>query len=164
MVILRDVLDADLEVFFEHQCDPVANAMAAFPARDREAFLAHWARIRADPTAAVQTVVVAGRVAGQVMCWQQSGDRLVGYWIGRQFWGRGVATVALGQFVASLQQPLHAHAAIDNHASIRVLTKCGFTPLLAEGGASSMVGEDGVEELVLVLPIMADPSERGRSG
>ena len=32
--------------------------------------------------------------------WQDDGRRLVGYWIGRQYWGRGVATQALARFVA----------------------------------------------------------------
>ena len=49
-VQLRAVVEADLPIFFEHQRDPESNAMAAFPARDREAFDAHWAKILADPT------------------------------------------------------------------------------------------------------------------
>jgi hypothetical protein len=30
-VMLRDTLDEDLPILFEHPRDPVANAMAAFP-------------------------------------------------------------------------------------------------------------------------------------
>jgi hypothetical protein len=37
-----------LLVFFEHQRDAEANQMAAFPARDRDAFMEHWAKILAD--------------------------------------------------------------------------------------------------------------------
>jgi hypothetical protein len=40
-VLLRDVEEDDLPVFFEHQLDPEATRMAAFSARDRKAFLAH---------------------------------------------------------------------------------------------------------------------------
>ncbi len=47
-VQLRDVAEGDLPVFFEHQRDPVANRMAGFPPRDRDAFVAHWAKILAD--------------------------------------------------------------------------------------------------------------------
>lgn len=50
-VTLRDVEENDLPIFFAHQLDPEANAMAAFTARDpsdREAFMAHWAKIMAD--------------------------------------------------------------------------------------------------------------------
>ena len=41
-VRLRDVAEDDLPIFFEYERDPVANEMAAFPARDREAFMEHW--------------------------------------------------------------------------------------------------------------------------
>ena len=44
-VQLRDVADGDLPIFFEHQLDPDANHMAAFTARDRDDFTAHWTRI-----------------------------------------------------------------------------------------------------------------------
>ena len=37
-VRLRDVTEDDLPIFFDHQRDPVANRMAAFPARERDAF------------------------------------------------------------------------------------------------------------------------------
>jgi hypothetical protein len=33
-VVLRDVVDSDLPIFFEHQRDPEAGRMAAFPSRD----------------------------------------------------------------------------------------------------------------------------------
>ena len=40
-VHLRDVVEADLPIFFEQQRGPVANRMADFPAREWEAFLPH---------------------------------------------------------------------------------------------------------------------------
>jgi len=46
--LFRDVIETDLPVFFEHQRDPEATAMADFPARDREAFDAHWERVLGD--------------------------------------------------------------------------------------------------------------------
>jgi hypothetical protein len=50
-VQLRDVTEDDLPLFFEQQLDPTANYMAAFTGKDptdREAFMAHWARILGD--------------------------------------------------------------------------------------------------------------------
>ena len=41
-VLLLDVAEADLSTFYEHQSDPEANHVAAFPAGDRAAFMAHW--------------------------------------------------------------------------------------------------------------------------
>ena len=62
-VLLRDVTEDDLPVFFEQQLDPVATQMAAFPARDRQAFMAHYAKIRSDETVIIQTILFDGRVA-----------------------------------------------------------------------------------------------------
>jgi RimJ/RimL family protein N-acetyltransferase len=144
-VRLRDVIVDDLPTFFEHQRDPDATRMAAFVARDREAFMAHWTtRVLGDATAVKQTVLVDGRVAGNVVCWWHDGQRLIGYWIGREFWGRGVATAALGRFVELVPtRPLRAHVAVTNAGSIRVLEKCGFV----------LVGREmaDVEELVYEL-------------
>ncbi|MET0202384.1 MAG: GNAT family N-acetyltransferase, partial [Gaiellaceae bacterium] len=84
MPVLRDVEPADLDAFFEHQSDPEAVAMAAFPARDRESFDAHWARLLADDSLVTRTIVDDGAVAGNIGCWEQDGRRLVGYWVGRE--------------------------------------------------------------------------------
>jgi RimJ/RimL family protein N-acetyltransferase len=125
--LLRDVVEADLPVFFEHQADPEAAAMADFPARDRDAFDAHWERILADPSLSKKTIVFEGQVAGNVVSWEQDGRRLVGYWLGREFWGKGLATRALGELIDELgTRPLYAYVAKTNIGSIRVLEKCGF--------------------------------------
>jgi RimJ/RimL family protein N-acetyltransferase len=154
-VVLRDVGEADLPILFEHQREPEANRMAAFPARDREAFMAHWTRVLADDTVIARTVLVDGKVAGNVVSWEQGGRRLVGYWIGREFWGRGVATGALSAFLREVtDRPLHARVAKDHVASIRVLEKCGFT-ISDEQDQSSDEPGDGVEEILLRLDAQA---------
>jgi len=88
MGVLREVVEADLPVFYEYECDPEASVMAAFPSRERDAFLAHWARTLANDSALTWTIVCDGEVAGNIGCWEADGRRLVGYWIGRAFWGR----------------------------------------------------------------------------
>jgi RimJ/RimL family protein N-acetyltransferase len=129
-VRLRDVVEADLSILFEHQRDPEAVDMAAFGPRDLAAFSEHWARILADDALIAKTVLVDGRVAGNVVSWEADGERLVGYWIGREFWGAGVATAALRAFVELVPaRPLRAHVATTNVGSIRVLEKCGFVPV-----------------------------------
>jgi RimJ/RimL family protein N-acetyltransferase len=145
-VRIRDVREDDLEVFFEQQLDPEATRMAAFPARDREAFMAHWAKTDLDDANIKQTVVLDGQVAGNMLSWEQDGQRLVGYWIGRPYWGRGVATAALALFLERVPtRPIHAHVAVHNAGSIRVLEKCGFQRV-----GDATVGEDGVGEILLV--------------
>jgi RimJ/RimL family protein N-acetyltransferase len=55
------------------------------------------------------------------------GQREVGYWVGRDFWGRGLATKALKIFLEIEEtRPLYGVVAVHNIASQRVLEKCGF--------------------------------------
>ena len=149
-VSLRDVVEADLPIFFEHQRDPDATRMAAFPARDREAFQTHWAtKILGDAAVAKKTILFGGQVAGNVVSFERAGTPLVGYWIGKEFWGKGIATRALSLFLETVRtRPLFAHVAKENAGSIRVLEKCGFR-LSAEQPPGP--GDDGVEEIVMEL-------------
>jgi RimJ/RimL family protein N-acetyltransferase len=150
-VRLRAVEDSDLDVLFAHQADPVATEMAAFAARDRHQFDAHWAKLRLDDTVIVRTILADGVVAGTIVSWPDGADRLIGYWIGREHWGRGVATQALTRFVGEVPlRPLRAHVAEHNPGSIRVLQKCGFQRDPARE-AQSAAPQDGVEELIYVL-------------
>ena len=143
--VLRDVRADDLNAFFEHQREPEANRMAIFPARDRDAFDAHWRRLLADDSLTKKTIVHDGEVAGNLLCWQQEGQRLVGYWVGKEFWGKGLATRALAEFVSEMSaRPLHAWVATSNVGSVRVLEKCGFVRV---GSRTS-----DVEELLFELP------------
>jgi RimJ/RimL family protein N-acetyltransferase len=150
-VRLRDLTEDDLPIFYEQQADPEANAMAAFPARDREAFTEHWLKVLADDSVSKKTVLFDGHVAGNIVRFEQSGQPLVGYWIGRSYWGKGIATRALSEFLGQVAaRPLYARVAKHNVASIRVLEKCGFT-VAGEERAPSGAGEDEVEELVMRL-------------
>jgi RimJ/RimL family protein N-acetyltransferase len=148
---LRDVSRSDLGVLYEHQSDPEASRMAAFPIRDRKAFYAHWDRILRDRSLIKKTILLDGVVAGNVVSFERNGVREVGYWIGRSFWGRGIATRALAQLLEQIAiRPLYARVALHNVASIRVLTKCGFSICHDDLGPVTGLG-DGVEELLLKL-------------
>ncbi|QIN81306.1 GNAT family N-acetyltransferase [Rubrobacter tropicus] len=152
-VRLRDVDEGDLTTFFDQQLDPEANRMAAFTSRnpaDRDAFAAHWSRILGDETIVKKTVLFDGLVAGNVLGFEQFGGREVSYWIGKEFWNRGIATRALSEFLNQTEtRPLYARAAKDNLPSIRVLEKCGFTISGEDGGFSNARGEE-VEEFILI--------------
>ena len=155
-ILLREVTEDDLVIFFAQQQDPAANWMAAFTAKDPTdwaAFAAKWAKILDDRTGTAKTIVCGGRVAGNVLSFVApwSGQREVSYWVGREYWGRGVATRALTAFIELLaDRPLYARAAADNIASIRVLEKCGFIPIGRDRGFAEARGEE-VEEVILEL-------------
>ncbi len=108
--------------------------MAAFPPRDHDAFMAHWHKIMRDPSTVLKTIVAEGQVAGNVVSFLRGDTREVGYWLGREFWGRGIATEALALFLRGYRtRPLYAGVASHNAGSIRVLEKCGFSLLRREG-------------------------------
>jgi RimJ/RimL family protein N-acetyltransferase len=128
-VVLRDVIDDDLAIFFDQQLDLDANYMAAFTAEDRAdraAFMAHWKKILGDDTIIKKTILFDGQVAGNIASFEMFGERVVGYWIGQQYWGK------------------------DNVASLRVLQKCGFTITGEDKGFANARGND-IEEYILTL-------------
>jgi RimJ/RimL family protein N-acetyltransferase len=128
LTTIRPVNEGDLRVLFEQQNDPAANAMAVFPARAWDAFQAHWRKLLADPTNVARAILDNGRVAGYVGIYGPAEERLVGYWIGREFWGKGIATRGLALVLDEIiERPLFAHVAKSNVGSVRVLEKCGFT-------------------------------------
>ena len=146
---LRDVTTADLAILFEHQREPEANRLAAFPAREYDAFMTHWrTNVLGNPRAIKQTIVDGDVVVGHIGCWEVGGERFVGYWIGQKYWNRGLATAALAEFIAqhATMRPLHAHVARHNAGSIRVLEKCGFRQV-----GDAVTGDGGVDELLFVL-------------
>jgi RimJ/RimL family protein N-acetyltransferase len=126
-VRLRRVREDDLPILFEHQMDPEANRMANFPPRDRDAFVAHWTKILGDASLVAEAIELDGEIVGNVVSWTHDGERDIGYWIGREYWGAGIATAALRALLSELEErPLFAYVAEHNVGSIRVLEKCGF--------------------------------------
>ena len=147
--MLRDVLESDLPTFFEHQQDADATRMAAFPGREWDAFVTHWrTKIFDVPSSRVKTVVSNGGVAGYVASWESDGERLIAYWLGKEYWGRGIATAGVAEFLKDheMKRPLHAYVARANVGSIRVLEKSGFRPL-----GPPTTGADRVEEILFRL-------------
>ncbi|MFF8967802.1 GNAT family N-acetyltransferase [Streptomyces sp. NPDC014995] len=151
-VVLREVHDSDLPVFFRQLNDPEALRMAAFTPEDpadRDAFEAHWTRIRS--TSLVRTILADGDVVGNAAVYGEPGEREVTYWVDRAYWGRGVATAALRGLLAEVpERPLYARAAADNAGSLRVLEKCGFRATTLATGYAPARGEE-IDEVVLLL-------------
>ncbi len=153
---LRPVVESDLPVFFENQLDRDANFMAAFTAKDptdRAGFEAHWRRILTDSTVIIRTIVFDRQVVGSVLSYQDEGRPEVSYWLGKAYWGMGLATQALKEFLAHHNQvrPIYARVAKDNLGSRRVLEKCGFKVIAEALGFANARGQE-IAELVLELP------------
>ncbi len=144
---IRPIRTDDLEALFEIYSEPEGSEMAAMPSRDRDAYFAHREKIMGDPANILRTVLCGSEIAGDVVSWDQAGDTLVGYRLGKRFWGRGIATRALELLVAEItKRPLRAFVAVHNAGSIRVLEKAGFERI---GGP--VEGEDGIAEYLYEL-------------
>ena len=137
-IILRDVIQDDLPILFEHQRDPVSNEMAAFPARDEAAFYAHWGKVMVNENNIFKIILLNGVVTGIILSFEMEGQREVGYWLGREFWGKGIASDVV-------TRPLYAHVAKHNIGSQRVLQKSSFKIV------SEYKGDDGIEMFILCL-------------
>lgn len=153
-ITLRPVEPSDLDAFYAHQLDPEAIRLAAFvnpDRKDRAVFDVHWTKILNAPENINRTIVADGQVAGHIACFPCEGNLEVTYWLGREFWGKGVATQALHQLLQlATVRPVFARAATDNVGSLRVLQKCGFQIIGQDKGFAP--GRDAeTEEYILRL-------------
>ena len=155
-ITIRDVESSDLETFYEHQLDPEAIRMAAFVGKDpkdKVAFDARWDKILHSPQNITRTIVAEGQVAGHIACYPDGENLEVTYWLGGEFWGRGIATQALKRMLhLVVDRPIFARAAADNVGSIRVLQKCGFKIIGKNKDFANGRGED-TEEYILRLDL-----------
>ena len=129
-VTLRRVLETDLPTLFQQQLDPEAVAMSAYPAKDKGEFMRHWEGILKNKAIVARSIIYKEKIAGHILCWKEKYEQQVGYWIGKEFWGRGIASAALAEFLREVKiRPLYAYVANHNLASKRVLEKNGFVLL-----------------------------------
>jgi RimJ/RimL family protein N-acetyltransferase len=119
----------------------------------------HWQKILSDETVTLKTILFNNEFAGSIVRYMLEGNPEVGYWVGKKYWGRGIATQALSEFLKLIhERPLFAHVAKDNFASIRVLEKCGFE-MIGEGKEFSNARGEEVEEYIYKLssiPVFPD--------
>ncbi|HYG14755.1 MAG TPA: GNAT family N-acetyltransferase [Bacteroidia bacterium] len=154
-VSLRKSTEKDFEIFFQNQLDEEATYMAAFTPEnpfDKEAYMTKWKRLLAGDTVYMQTILLdTGAIAGSVLSFEMRGELLVAYWLGKEYWNKGIATEALKQFLAiQTTRPIYGRAAADNHRSKRVLEKCGFTLHVQEKGFANARKME-IDEVVYVL-------------
>ncbi len=132
-VTLRRLVESDLPIFFEHQNDKGAEAMVGLPSRSRDDFFDHWQKVMANETILLSTILFEDQIAGYLCSFiKEADEREVGYQLGREFWGRGVATRALQLFLPLIPyRPLYGVTPTHNIGSQKVLTRSGFV-LLSE--------------------------------
>ena len=63
----------------------------------------------------------------------REGEPIVGYWVAKPYWNKGICTEALGLMLDHIRRHTRLTSLVcghytDNPASGRVMTKCGFVP------------------------------------
>ncbi|MGE7111543.1 GNAT family N-acetyltransferase [Lysinibacillus sp. NPDC047702] len=153
-IMLRNVILDDLPIFLNTNRTVKPNHMAAFTRKDPNdwiGFSTHWNKILNDKDIIKQTIIVNNNVVGHILCFEQFGKPEISYWIGKEYWGKGIATNALQDFLNLISiRPLYARAAKDNVGSLKVLKTCGFMITGEDIGFSNTRGEE-VEEFILTL-------------
>lgn len=145
---------SDLEHLFVFQTDVKANYLAAFTPKDpkdKQAYLEKWTRIVERLDINMQTIWIDHKVVGSIIKFVMEGDAEISYWLDRQYWGKGIATQALNDFLKMENtRPLFGRVAFDNYGSQKVLEKCGFQRVRTEIGFAN-AREKEIEEFVFQL-------------
>ncbi len=148
---LRPVEDGDLDQLFAFERDPAAVQMAAFTRADpsdRQAFDAHYRRVRANPENTLCAIEHDGILVGQIASFTIEDSREISYWIDPARWGQGLASAALDAFLEiERTRPLHARVAEHNIASARVLTRADFVAVGSEVSYADGVAREVVEHI-----------------
>lgn len=152
-VTLRVTEPADLEQLFRFQLDPEACYLAAFMPKDhadKEAYIARYTAFLTNPTINMRTILVNGSISGSVAKYVMEGDAEITYWIEKQYWGQGIATKALTEFLKiEAARPIYGRVAFDNIGSQKVLEKCGFIKIATERGFAN-ARQAEIEEYVFL--------------
>lgn len=177
-VTLRPVQREDLEILFRQVNEPEGMRMVGSVRdshTDRDAYMARWETIFANAKVIPRAIILSGGdmsgegeggegsevIAGSIACFERVAEpsrpcRIlpgpeIGYWLGRAFWGKGIASEAVRLFVAEVPtRPLYARASSDNVASLRVLQKAGFREIGREMFFANMRGQE-IEETLMVV-------------
>ena len=143
---LREVRPPDLPIFFKHQCDAEAAEMAGYVLRARSAFDEHWRKIITGPMFIVRSIEADGKVAGYVSAFPRDDRSEIAYWLGREYWAKGIGKAAVKAFLKlHLERPLFGTVVSKNLGSLAILRGCGFEFHAEE------TGSDGFKEHILRL-------------
>jgi RimJ/RimL family protein N-acetyltransferase len=148
---LRPVLADDIALFFEHHLEVRPLPVGASITERKATFTEGWEQMLADETVLARTIVSGRDVAGYVICSRQREKPTISSWLGRKFWGHGIATKAVKSFVDLVEErPVYARVAYDNLAALQVLRKIGFAIIGHDSFFSDAHGYE-IDEIICAL-------------
>jgi len=151
---LRPTEITDLDTLFQFQLDKEGGYLAAFMPKDptdKTAYINKYSKLLDDPTVNNQTIILDNTIVGSIAKFVIQGDTEITYWIDRKFWGQGIATTALSDFLKIEQaRPIFGRVAFDNFGSQKVLEKCGFDKVGSDKGFAN-ARQTEIEEFIYKL-------------
>ncbi|MBP6237200.1 MAG: GNAT family N-acetyltransferase [Saprospiraceae bacterium] len=151
---LRPTEIADLDTLFTFQLDKEGSYLAAFmpiDPTDKTAYVNKYTKLLDDPTVNNKTIIIDNTIVGSIAKFVMQGDTEITYWIDRKFWGKGIATRALTEFlIIENTRPIFGRVAFDNFGSQKVLEKCGFDKIGSDKGFAN-ARQMEIEEFIYKL-------------
>ena len=151
---LRPTEISDLNSLFQFQLNKEGGYLAAFMPKeptDKAAYINKYTKLLDDPTVNNQTIILDHVIVGSIAKFVMEGDTEITYWIDRNYWGQGIATKALKEFL-NLEsiRPIFGRVAFDNFGSQKVLEKCGFVKIGTDKGFAN-ARQAVIEEFIYKL-------------
>ena len=151
---LTRTVKEDLDLLFQFQLDKEANYLAAFTSKDHDnktAYIEKYSKFLTDPTKNLRTIKMNNEIVGSISKFVMEGDNEITYWIDKKYWGKGVGTAALQNFLAiENARPIFGRVAFDNFGSQKILEKCGFVKTGADKGFAN-ARQAEIEEYIYKL-------------
>ena len=99
----------------------------------------------------MRTIKIENKIVGSIAKFVIENDAEITYWIDKNQWGRGIATMALKKFLLiEKTRPILGRVAFDNYASQKVLQKCGFIKTGSDKGFAN-ARQTEIEEFIYRL-------------
>ena len=141
-ILLRPWVDSDAEALFRYASDPDVGARAGWaPHQSVEESLEIIRTVFHNDTTWAIVLKETGEPIGAMGYMLQyewsvpsrENEPMVGYWVGKPYWNRGICTEALRLMLDYIRKQdnypsLFCTHYEDNQASGRVMEKCGFYP------------------------------------
>ncbi|HUZ61445.1 MAG TPA: GNAT family N-acetyltransferase [Hanamia sp.] len=154
MMELTKTTPEDLETLFVFQTNKDGIYLAAFTPNDpndKNAYIEKYSKFLSDPTINMRTIKFNDEIVGSISKFVMENEAEITYWIDRKFWGRGIATKALTNFlVIESTRPIFGRVAFDNLGSQKVLEKCGFVKISTDKGFANARQKE-IEEYIYKL-------------
>ncbi|MFI2742767.1 GNAT family N-acetyltransferase [Zhouia sp. PK063] len=153
-ITLKPTEIGDLETLFRFQIDKESAYLAAFMPKDYDskiAYVAKYTKLLKNPNVNNQTIFIHNTIVGSIAKFMIQDNPEITYWIDKKFWGKGIGTKALKEFLRiETIRPIFARVAFDNFGSQKILEKCGFIKIDIDSGFAS-ARQKVIEEFVYKL-------------